>query len=52
MLVYIFHKVPYYEIGQAAVAVLMEKMKTGQDVLPKTIPAVYLMRKSVGPVKK
>jgi len=45
-------KVPYYEIGQAAVAVLMEKIKTGQDVLPKTIPAVYLMRKSVGPVKK
>lgn len=45
-------KVPYYEIGQAAVAVLMEKIKTGQDVLPKTIPAVYLMRKSVGPAKK
>ncbi len=45
-------KVPYYEIGQAAVAVLMEKIKTGQDILPKTIPAVYLMRKSVGPVKK
>ena len=45
-------KVPYYEIGQAAVEVLMEKIKTGQDVLPKTIPAVYLMRKSVGPVKK
>ena len=45
-------KVPYYEIGQAAVAVLMEKIKTGQDVLPKTLPAVYLMRKSVGPVKK
>ena len=45
-------KVPYYEIGRAAVGVLMEKMKTGQDVLPKTIPAVYLMRKSVGPVKK
>ena len=45
-------KVPYYEIGQTAVAVLMEKIKTGQAVLPKTIPAVYLMRKSVGPVKK
>ena len=45
-------KVPYYEIGQAAVAVLMEKIKTGQDVLPRTLPAVYLMRKSVGPVKK
>ena len=45
-------KVPYYEIGQAAVAVLMEKIKTGQDILPKTIPAVYLMRKSVGPVKQ
>ena len=45
-------KVPYYEIGQTAVAVLMEKIKTGQDILPKTIPAVYLMRKSVGPVKK
>ena len=45
-------KVPYYEIGQAAVAVLMEKIKTGQDVLPKMIPAVYRMRKSVGPVKK
>ena len=45
-------KVPYYDIGRAAVAVLMEKIKTGQDVLPKTIPAVYLIRKSVGPAKK
>ena len=45
-------KVPYYEIGQAAVAVLMEKIKTGQDVLPRTLPAVYLMRKSVGPARK
>ena len=44
-------RVPYYEIGRTAVEILMEKIKTGCDVPPRIIPAAYVMRKSVGPVK-
>ena len=44
-------RVPYYEIGKTAVEILMEKIKTGCDVPPRIIPAAYVMRKSVGPVK-
>jgi hypothetical protein len=44
-------RVPYYEIGKTAVEVLMEKIKTGCDLPPRMLPAVYVMRKSAGPVK-
>ena len=44
-------RVPYYEIGRTAVEILMEKIKTGCDIPPRIIPAAYVMRKSVGPVK-
>lgn len=44
--------VPYYELGKAAVGLLLEKIKTGKDVPSATLMTHFVMRQSTAEYQK
>lgn len=44
--------VPYFEMGKAAVELLMEKIKTGQDIPARTLMTNFIMRQTTAKFRK
>ena len=45
-------QVPYYSLGETAVKLLFEKLKSRQDIYSKNVMTRFIVRKSVGVFKK